>query len=129
MKLIFEWDTDKARSEKPMKKADTNQINSTSQSDDMLPEYDLTGKKGVRGKYFRAYQQGHTVKIYQDDGSATVQYFTLEEGAVMIEPEIRQYFPDTESVNKALRSLIELIPAKAAKRVASPRYKKPAAKF
>jgi hypothetical protein len=112
-----------------MKKANTNQAKSMSKNDDMLPEYDFTGKKGLRGKYFRAYQQGHTVKVNQEDGSVTVQYFTLEEGAVMIEPEIRQYFPDTESVNKALRSLIELIPSKAAKRVASSGHKKSTARF
>jgi hypothetical protein len=100
-----------------------------SQEDDALPEYDFTGKKGVRGKYYRTYQQGHTVRIIQDDGSVSVRYFTLEEGAVMIEPEIRKYFPDTESVNKALRSLIELIPNKAAKRAASSKQKKSAAKF
>lgn len=28
----------------------------------MLPEYDFTGKKGARGKYYRAYRQGHMVK-------------------------------------------------------------------
>jgi len=83
----------------------------------------------VRGKYQRAYQQGHTVKVYQEDGSVTLQYFTLENGAVMLEPEIKQYFPDSESVNKALRSLIELIPGKPAKRSASPRKKKPSARF
>jgi len=52
-----------------MKKANTNQAKSMAQNDDMLPEYDFTGKKGVRGKYYRAYQQGHTVRVYQDDGS------------------------------------------------------------
>jgi hypothetical protein len=41
-----------------------------------------------------------------------VQYFTLEEGAVMLEPDVREYFPDSEAVNKALRSLIMLIPQK-----------------
>src|SRR3990167_7437088 len=27
--------------------------------DGMLPEYDFTGKKGVRGKYYRGRQQGY----------------------------------------------------------------------
>lgn len=76
---------------------------------DMLPEYDFSGKKGVRGKYFDAYQQGHTVRIHQDDGSLTTQYFTLEEGAVMLAPDVREYFPDSDSVNQALRGLIGLI--------------------
>ena len=46
----------------------------------MLPEYDFTGKKGVRGKYYQAYRQGHTVKIHEEAGTATTHYFTLEEG-------------------------------------------------
>jgi len=32
------------------------------EDDDMLPEYDFRGKKGVRGKYYRAMQQGYTVR-------------------------------------------------------------------
>ena len=83
---------------------------------EMLPEYDLRGKKGVRGKYYRAYRQGHTVRIYQDDGTVSVQHFTLEDGAVMLEPDVRQYFPDSEAVNHALRTLIALVPAKHDKR-------------
>ncbi len=82
----------------------------------MLPEYDFSGKKGVRGKYFDAYQQGHTVRVHQDDGSVTMQYFTLEEGAVMLAPDVREYFPDSESVNQALRGLIGLIPHQARQR-------------
>jgi len=38
--------------------------------------------------------------------------FKLEDGAVMVEPEVRKYFPTSEAVNKALRLLIEIIPAK-----------------
>ena len=30
----------------------------------------------------------------------------------MLEPDVRQYFPDSEAVNHALRSLIALIPRK-----------------
>ncbi len=82
----------------------------------MLPEYDFTGKKGVRGKYYQAYRQGHTVIIGEDDGTVSVRYFTLEEGAVMLEPDVHEYFPDSEAVNTALRSLIALAPAKPAKR-------------
>ena len=78
----------------------------------MLPEYDLSGRAGVRGKYSRAYQQGHTVRIHQEDGSITTQYFTLEDGAVLLAPDVREYFPDSESVNQVLRGLIKLIPQK-----------------
>ena len=76
----------------------------------MLPEYDFTGKKGVRGKYYQAYRRGHTVKIRHENGSVSIQYFTLKEGAVMLESDVREYFPTSESVNQALRSLITLIP-------------------
>lgn len=79
------------------------------ENDDMLPEYDFQG--GVRGKHHKAYREGHTVKVHQTDGTTTVHYFTLEDGAVMLEPDVRQYFPDSDTVNKALRVLISLVPA------------------
>ena len=81
----------------------------------MLPEYDF--KDGIRGKHYKVYRQGHTVKIHQVDGPTTVRYFKLEDGAVMLEPDVREYFPDSETVNKALRSLIELIPVKKSRKV------------
>ena len=78
--------------------------------DDMRREYDLENMAGgVRGKYYKAYRAGHTVKIHKADGTTQVQYFTLEDGAVMLEPDVREYFPDAESVNRALRCLIPLL--------------------
>lgn len=74
-------------------------------------------KGGVRGKYYEAYRAGHKVIIHKKDGTDSVQYFKLEDGAVMLEPDVRKYFPTSEAVNKALKSLIEIIPAR--KRVAS----------
>ena len=76
--------------------------------DEMLPEYDFTG--GVRGKHYQADRQGHTVTIHQNDGTEIVQYFTLEDGAIMLDPDVREYFPDAETVNRALRTLISLFP-------------------
>jgi len=76
----------------------------------MLPGYDF--KDGIRGKHYKAYRKGHSVKINKIDGTANVQYFKLEDGAVMIEPDVRKYFPDSEAVNKALRSLIEIFPGR-----------------
>lgn len=78
-------------------------------------EYDLRGKKGVRGKYYRAYRQGHAVRITQDDGTVMEQHFILQEGAVLLEPDVRRYFPNSESVNAAPRSLSALIPSKPRK--------------
>jgi len=81
--------------------------------DDMRPEYDFKSMKGgVRGKYHRAYRAGHTVTIHRTDGTTTVQHFTLEEGAVLLEPDVREYFPDSETVNQTLRGLISLLPKK-----------------
>jgi hypothetical protein len=79
-------------------------------SSDMLPECDFS--RGVRGKHYRAYQRGHTVRIRKTDGTTVVQHFKLEEGAVVIAPDVRQYFPDADTVNQALRTLIRLIPRK-----------------
>jgi hypothetical protein len=83
---------------------------------EMLPEYDFGDKKGVRGKYYKAYQQGHTVKIHQTDGSTITQHYTLEDGAVLLAPDVRKHFPDAESVNRALRVLIGAIPDKKPQR-------------
>lgn len=83
------------------------------EDNDMLPEYDFKKMKGgVRGKYYKDYREGHTVKIHKANGTTMVQYFQLEDGAVMLDPDVHAYFPDSEAVNKALRSLISLIPKK-----------------
>ncbi len=93
-----------------MKKADSRE---SSQVEDMRPEYDFSAMKGaVRGKYYKAYREGHKVEIHKTDGSTSVQFFKLEDGAVMLEADVRKYFPNSESVNKALRSLIEILPSK-----------------
>jgi hypothetical protein len=76
----------------------------------MLREYDFS--KGIRGKHRKAYRKGHTVKIHKTDGTTLVQHFSLEDGAVMLEPDVRAYFPDSEAVNSVLRSLIILVSPK-----------------
>lgn len=75
-----------------------------------MPEYDFSG--GTRGQHAGQYQQGHTVKIHKADGTTVVQHFKLEEGAVVLAPDVREYFSDAESVNQALRTLISLVPKK-----------------
>lgn len=79
-------------------------------SDDngMRPEYDFS--KGVRGKHHRAYQQGIQVIVHKTDGSTEVRDFVLPEGAILLDPDVRAYFPDSETVNRTLRELIHLIP-------------------
>jgi hypothetical protein len=77
---------------------------------DMRSDYDFS--HGTRGKHARDYIGGHTVKIYKSDGGTVVQHYKLEEGAVVLAPDVREYFCDADSVNRALRTLIELIPQK-----------------
>jgi hypothetical protein len=55
--------------------------------DEILPEYDLTG--GVRGKYAARYAEGTNV--------------------VLLDPDVWEVFPDSESVNRALRALVQII--------------------
>ncbi len=66
-----------------MKKASAKRNNN-----DLRPEYDLSKLKGgVRGKYYRQATAGTNL--------------------VLIEPELANVFPDTESVNRALRLLAD----------------------
>jgi hypothetical protein len=57
------------------------------QDNDMLEEYDFS--KGIRGKYAKRYAEGSNV--------------------VIIDPEISKEFPDSESVNEALKYLMLII--------------------
>ncbi|GIK56375.1 MAG: hypothetical protein BroJett015_20380 [Chloroflexota bacterium] len=75
---------------------------------DMQPEYDFSG--GVRGKHFREMRQGYRVTIHNEDGSTTIKEYEPDEGWIALDPDVRRYFPDSESVNRTLRSLIALIP-------------------
>ena len=52
----------------------------------MRAEYDFS--RGVRGKYYERYQKGTNL--------------------VLLEPDIAKAFPDSASVNKALRLLVDL---------------------
>lgn len=81
----------------------------------MRAEYDFKG--GVRGKHHHAMQAGYTITILKADGTRVIQEVRPKEGAVILEPDVRQYFPDSESVNATLRSLIQLIPKKLRKAV------------
>jgi hypothetical protein len=87
-----------------------NKLTEPIEEDEMLPEYDFSGKKGVRGKHAKALQQGYTVTIHNEDGTTLVQNYTLQENAIVLDADVRAYFPDAESVNRALRSLIALFP-------------------
>lgn len=73
-------------------------------TDEMREEYDFS--QGVRGKHYRAYRAGHVVRVRKSDGSVEERHFTLQDGAVMLDPDLKVQFPDSESVNRALRSLV-----------------------
>ena len=98
-----------------MKKATTDLLKTA--EDEMRPEYDFRG--AVRGKYYKPLHRGYTVHVHRADGTTIVQHFKLEEGTVMLQPDVREYFPDSEAVNTALRSLITLMahmPSKSQKK-------------
>jgi len=57
------------------------------QRDELRAEYDLSKLKGsVRGKYAASYQAGTNL--------------------VLLSPDVAAFFPDEQSVNRALRTLI-----------------------
>ena len=76
----------------------------------MLREYDFA--EGQRGKHYKSYRRGHSVIVTRANGSFSVKYFGLRDGAVMLEPDVQDYFPDSKAVNRALRALIKLAPQK-----------------
>ncbi|TKB93026.1 MAG: hypothetical protein E8D40_02590 [Nitrospira sp.] len=77
---------------------------------DMRSEYDFRG--GVRGKHYKSMRAGYTITIHNADGTRTVKEVLPKEGTVVLEPDIRPYFPDSDSVNRTLRCLIPLLPPK-----------------
>lgn len=82
--------------------------------DDMLAEYDLNGKPQVRGKHHQRFRNGYSIHIHQADGTIVRHTVGHPEGTIVLDPDVRAYFPDSESVNTALRALIALIPVKKA---------------
>jgi len=63
---------------------------------DTQPEYDFSN--GVRGKHCHAYQEGTNI--------------------VLLEPDIAKVFRDSESVNHALRLLVDLASSELKKNLA-----------
>ena len=100
--MVYEGDAKKAKGNRrkhrisfedaatvSMKKASAKGMN-----DDLRPEYDLSQLKGgVRGKYYREATAGTNL--------------------VLIEHDLADVFPDSESVNRALRMLVNTAAAAA----------------
>jgi len=61
------------------------------EKDEMRPEYNIRG--GVRGKYYERYQKGTNV--------------------VVLDPDVAAVFRDSQSVNQALRLLIDVAKSQA----------------
>jgi hypothetical protein len=62
-------------------------VNNREKEDDLRPEYDFSKLNGgVRGKYAKRIQQGTNL--------------------VLLSPDVARYFPDEQSVNTVLRSLV-----------------------
>lgn len=72
--------------------------------DEMLPEYDFSGKKSVRGKYSKAFKDGYSVRVFDGDKLVSDRFFAA------IDSDVREYFSDSREVNKALRTIISLFP-------------------
>ena len=81
--------------------------NTQIEDDDMLPEYDFSN--AVRGKHYHPLHEGYTVKIHKADGTTEVQEIQPAAGTVKLEPDVQAYFPDSQAVNRALRSLIAIM--------------------
>jgi hypothetical protein len=62
--------------------------------DDMRPEYDFAG--GVRGKYSARYRKGMNI--------------------VLLDRDVASVFLNSAAVNKALRALLDAVPARRPKR-------------
>jgi hypothetical protein len=76
----------------------------------MRPEYDFTG--GERGKHYKVLrEQGYVIRVYNDDGTVTERHVAGER-TVVLEPDVYEYFPNSQAVNHALRTLISLVPEK-----------------
>lgn len=51
------------------------------------------------------------------DGTTVVKDVMPKDGAVVLKPDIQSYFSDSESVNRALRCLIPLLPKRKSVRI------------
>ena len=82
----------------------------TNTVEDIRPEYDFS--KGVRGKYAKALREnGYTIRVYHADGTFTEKR-VLGEKTILLEPDVSEYFPNSKSVNRVLRTLISILPEK-----------------
>lgn len=70
-----------------MKKSASKKPGKPTETEELRAEYDFSG--GVRGKYAAQYREGTNV--------------------VILDPELTAVFPDSKSVNDALRALVAIV--------------------
>ena len=76
--------------------------------DEMRSEYDLSD--GARNPYARQLREsGYTIRVHHPDGAVTEKCFPGE-NTVTLAPDVQEYFPTSEAVNQALRTLISILP-------------------
>lgn len=75
--------------------------------DQMRPEYDF--REAVRGKHYFPLHEGYAITIHKADGTTEVQQMTCDPGIIRLEPDVQEVFPDAQTVNRALRSLMALM--------------------
>ena len=86
----------------PRKKGKGMKMDKKIEKDEMRDEYDFDYSKGVRGKYYdRLIREGSNI--------------------VVLEPDLAKLFRNSEEVNDALRSLLEV--SEITRRVTSERLK------
>jgi hypothetical protein len=90
-----------------MKKKRSSKTVKTGNGDDMRAEYDFSA--GTRGKHYKSRLNGYSIRIHKQDGTTEIREIERE-GFVVLEPDVQKYFPNSEAVNRALRTLIELFP-------------------
>ena len=84
------------------------------ENDDMLAEYDFS--TGERGKHHQTFERGFKVFIHKQDGPVEERDCDLPDGTSMLDPDLRDFFPDSHAVNRTLRGLLQLIPERPATR-------------
>lgn len=73
----------------------------------MRPGKDILAERGIKFDPTEPY----TITEHHEDGtSITYEMPPLKSRVVELDADVREYFPDSESVNRTLRSLIKLIP-------------------
>jgi hypothetical protein len=70
-----------------------------------MPKWKIHHNKGTHGE---------RAKLMSDRADATtiVKDVMPKRGAVVLEPDVQAYFPDSDSVSRTLRCLIPLLPQK-----------------